>query len=205
MLQCLSLKRKGNLTMDFLEKVLDNQVTESKELVRLYDYDLYTLGEVADRMRQNMHQKIVYFNVNRHLNPSNICADACKFCAFSAHRKNPNPYEMSLEEILEKVKNSYNKGIKEVHIVSAHNPNYSYEWYLKVFETIKQEMPNLHLKAMTAAEVHFLSIKFNKPFELVLEDMLKAGVDSMPGGGLRFLMKKLGVKSVMVRWDLLGG
>ncbi|MFA8028874.1 aminofutalosine synthase MqnE, partial [Helicobacter pylori] len=60
--------------MDFLEKVLDNQVTESKELVRLYDYDLYTLGEVADRMRQNMHQKIVYFNVNRHLNPSNICA-----------------------------------------------------------------------------------------------------------------------------------
>ncbi len=183
MLQCLFLKRKGNLTMDFLEKVLDNQVTESKELVRLYDYDLYTLGEVADRMRQNMHQKIVYFNVNRHLNPSNICADACKFCAFSAHRKNPNPYEMSLEEILEKVKNSYNKGIKEVHIVSAHNPNYSYEWYLKVFETIKQEMPNLHLKAMTAAEVHFLSAKFNKPFELVLEDMLKAGVDSMPGGG----------------------
>ncbi len=183
MLQCLFLKRKGNLTMDFLEKVLDNQVTESKELVKLYDYDLYTLGEVADRMRQNMHQKIVYFNVNRHLNPSNICADACKFCAFSAHRKNPNPYEMSLEEILEKVKNSYNKGIKEVHIVSAHNPNYSYEWYLKVFETIKQEMPNLHLKAMTAAEVHFLSAKFNKPFELVLEDMLKAGVDSMPGGG----------------------
>ncbi len=183
MLQCLSLKRKGNLTMDFLEKVLDNQITESKELVKLYDYDLYTLGEAADRMRQNMHQKIVYFNVNRHLNPSNICADACKFCAFSAHRKNPNPYEMSLEEILEKVKNSYNKGIKEVHIVSAHNPNYSYEWYLKVFETIKQEMPNLHLKAMTAAEVHFLSIKFNKPFELVLEDMLKAGVDSMPGGG----------------------
>lgn len=169
--------------MDFLEKVLDNQVTESKELVRLYDYDLYTLGEAADHMRQNMHQKIVYFNVNRHLNPSNICADACKFCAFSAHRKNPNPYEMGLEEILEKVKNSYNKGIKEVHIVSAHNPNYSYEWYLKVFETIKQEMPNLHLKAMTAAEVHFLSTKFNKPFELVLEDMLKAGVDSMPGGG----------------------
>ncbi len=169
--------------MDFLERVLDNQVIESKELVRLYDYDLYTLGEAADHMRQNMHQKIVYFNVNRHLNPSNICADACKFCAFSAHRKNPNPYEMSLEEILEKVKNSYNKGIKEVHIVSAHNPNYSYEWYLKVFETIKQEMPNLHLKAMTAAEVHFLSAKFNKPFELVLEDMLKAGVDSMPGGG----------------------
>ncbi|MCQ2778153.1 radical SAM protein, partial [Helicobacter pylori] len=169
--------------MDFLERVLDNQVTESKELVRLYDYDLYTLGEAADRMRQNMHQKIVYFNVNRHLNPSNICTDACKFCAFSAHRKNPNPYEMSLEEILEKVKNSYNKGIKEVHIVSAHNPNYSYEWYLKVFETIKQEMPNLHLKAMTAAEVHFLSVKFNKPFERVLEDMLKAGVDSMPGGG----------------------
>lgn len=87
MLQCLSLKRKGNLTMDFLEKVLDNQVTESKELVKLYDYDLYTLGEAADQMRQNMHQKIVYFNVNRHLNPSNICADACKFCAFSAHRK----------------------------------------------------------------------------------------------------------------------
>ncbi len=80
MLQCLFLKRKGNSTMDFLEKVLDNQVTESKELVRLYDYDLYTLGEAADRMRQNMHQKIVYFNVNRHLNPSNICKRLRKYC-----------------------------------------------------------------------------------------------------------------------------
>lgn len=79
----------------------------------------------------------MYFNVNRYLNFSNICVDVCKFCVFLVYRKNLNFYEMSLEEILEKVKNFYNKGIKEVYIVSVYNFNYFYEWYLKVFEIIK--------------------------------------------------------------------
>ncbi|WP_104750473.1 aminofutalosine synthase MqnE [Helicobacter cynogastricus] len=169
--------------MDLLTQALDSEDLDALSLAKLYDYDLYTLGEAAHTIRTRYHQDQVFFNTNRHLNPSNICADSCKFCAFSASRKNPNPYAMNHEEILDQIENAYGAGVKEVHVVSAHNPNYTYEWYLELFRLIKARMPDLHLKAMTAAEVHFLSTKFNKPYQEVLEDMLEAGVDSMPGGG----------------------
>ncbi|WP_121022028.1 aminofutalosine synthase MqnE [Helicobacter vulpis] len=169
--------------MDLLTQALEAQDLDASSLARLYDYDLYALGEAAHGIRSRFHGDQVFFNTNRHLNPSNICADSCKFCAFSASRKNPNPYEMGHGEILEQIAQAYENGIKEVHVVSAHNPNYTYEWYLELFRLIKARMPHLHLKAMTAAEVHFLSTKFDKPYQEVLEDMLEAGVDSMPGGG----------------------
>lgn len=152
-------------------------------LVSLYDYDLFDLGYMADEIRQNKHSKKVYFNMNRHINPSNICVDICKFCAFSSHRKNPNPYEMTKEEVLIDAKNAYSRGAMELHIVSAHNPNYTYGWYFDLFKTLKESLQNIHIKAMTAAEVNFIHKKFNKSYEEILKDMADSGVDSMPGGG----------------------
>ncbi|RDU65101.1 aminofutalosine synthase MqnE [Helicobacter sp. MIT 14-3879] len=160
-------------------------------LVKLYDYDLFELGSLADDIRQELHNKKVYFNMNRHINPSNICADICKFCAFSAHRKNPNPYEMTKDEILSDVHSSYNRGAREIHIVSAHNPNYTYEWYFDIFKTIKSKFRDIHIKAMTAAEVDFLHRKFNKSYEEILGDMKDSGVDSMPGGGAEIFNKEV--------------
>lgn len=167
--------------------MIDLNDLEVKNLVQLYEYDLFTLGSLADEIRRNLHENKVYFNLNRHINPSNICADICKFCAFSAHRKNPNPYEMTKDEILNIAKDAYNSGAMEVHIVSAHNPNYTYEWYFDIFKTIKSKFGNLHIKAMTAAEVDFLHRKFQKSYEEVLSDMKDSGVDSMPGGGAEIL------------------
>ncbi len=158
-------------------------VNNIENLVKLYDYDLFVLGEMADEIRNNLHSNKVYFNVNRHINPSNICADICKFCAFSSHRKNPNPYEMTKDEILSDVFSAYNRGAREFHIVSSHNPNYSYEWYFDIFRTLKHKFSDIHIKAMTAAEVDFLHRKFNKSYQEILDDMLDSGVDSMPGGG----------------------
>ncbi|WP_104759532.1 aminofutalosine synthase MqnE [Helicobacter bizzozeronii] len=177
--------------MDLLEQALSGQCAEASLLAKLYDYDLFVLAEAAHTIRTNKHQDKVFFNTNRHINPSNICTDSCKFCAFSASRKNPNPYEMTKEQILEQIQDSYARGIKEVHVVGAHNPNYSYEWYLGLFGAIKASFKDLHLKAMTAAEVHFLSSKFNKPYQEVLEDMVGAGVDSMPGGGAEIFDEKV--------------
>jgi len=91
------------------------------EALALYDLDLFELGEMADKIRQEKFGKKTYFNINRHINPTNICADICKFCAYSANRKNPNPYTMSHEQIMDIVKDVEARGIKEVHIVSAHN------------------------------------------------------------------------------------
>lgn len=169
--------------MKILERILEGETLPTKELIKLYDYDLFTLGEVADKIRQERFQKQVFFNINRHINPSNICADVCKFCAFSASRKNPNAYEMDLEEIMQNVAQAQERGAKEVHIVSSHSPNYAYEWYMGVFKEIKKAFPSLHIKAMTAAEVDYFSRKFGKSYSQVLEDMIEAGVDSMPGGG----------------------
>ena len=154
-----------------------------ENLVKLYDEDLFELGECAHHIRENFHHNKVYFNINRHINPSNICADICKFCAFSSHRKNPNPYEMTKEEILSEAKSAYERGAREFHIVSAHNPNYPYIWYFDIFRTLKDKFSDIHIKAMTAAEVDFLHRRFNKSYEEILKDMEDSGVDSMPGGG----------------------
>ncbi|PAF44715.1 aminofutalosine synthase MqnE [Helicobacter sp. 11S02596-1] len=177
--------------MDLLDKAITGENLSAHELSKLYEYDIFTLGKAADTIRKKKYTNKVFFNMNRHINPSNICADVCKFCAFSASRKNPNPYEMTIDEILAQTISSYQRGAKEVHIVSAHNPNYSYEWYIELFSTIKKNVPDIHLKAMTAAEVDYLDRKFGIGYQKVLEDMAKAGVDSMPGGGAEIFDEKI--------------
>jgi len=154
-----------------------------EEAVALYDRDLFELGEMADMLRRQLHGEKTYFNINRHINPTNICKDVCKFCAYSASRKNPNPYTMSHEEILGIVDDIVARDIKEVHIVSAHNPDTGLQWYLDVFRKIKARHPQLHVKALTAAEVHFLAEEYGKSYDEILDLMVENGVDSMPGGG----------------------
>ena len=107
--------------MNLLQKLESGERLSKQEAFSLYELDLFTLAKFADKKRRKLHGNKVFFNVNRHINPTNICADICKFCAFSAHRKNPNPYLMSHEEILKIVDESVSHGVKEIHIVSAHN------------------------------------------------------------------------------------
>ncbi|WP_345969838.1 aminofutalosine synthase MqnE [Sulfurimonas sp. HSL1-6] len=154
-----------------------------EEALALYDEDLFSLGESADALRRELHGDKTYFNINRHINPTNVCKDVCKFCAYSASRKNPNPYTMSHEEILGIVDEIVSRDIKEVHIVSAHNPETGLQWYLDVFRKIKEKYPQLHVKALTAAEVHFLAEEYGKSYDEILDLMVENGVDSMPGGG----------------------
>ena len=169
--------------MDILKKLENQDRLNFEEALSLYDLDLITLGKYASKIREAKHQRKTYYNINRHINPTNICKDVCQFCAYSASRKNPNQYTMSHEEIMEIVKNSNNNGAKEVHIVSAHNPNTGLEWYLEIFKKIKTAYPNIHVKALTAAEIHFLSEEYNKSYAKIIELMIENGVDSMPGGG----------------------
>ncbi len=159
--------------------------------LKLYDEDLFVLGEMADQKRKELHGNKTYFNIKRHINPTNICADVCKFCAYSANRKNPNPYTMTHEEIMEIVDRIVQDGVKEVHIVSAHNPDTGIEWYLDIFRKIKDKYPQLHVKALTAAEVDFLARHYGKTYDEILDMMVEAGVDSMPGGGAEIFDEKV--------------
>ena len=170
--------------MTLIEKLENNERLSLEDGLALYDLDLFTLGKYANQRRRNLHGNKVFFNVNRHINPTNVCKDICKFCAFSANRKNPNPYTMTHEEILDILDNSvHNNHITEVHVVSAHNPATGLEWYLEIFSKIKERFPSLHVKALTAAEINFLATEYHLSFDEVIDKMIEHGVDSMPGGG----------------------
>ena len=177
--------------MSIIEKLEKNERLNYEEALELYDLDLFVLGKYANKLREEKHGKKSYFNINRHINPTNICKDVCQFCAYSASRKNPKPYTLKHEEIMEVVKNSSLNGIKEVHIVSAHNPETGLEWYLEIFKKIKTAYPHIHIKALTAAEIHFLSEQYNKSYEEIIDLMVEYGVDSMPGGGAEIFDEKV--------------
>lgn len=177
--------------MSILEKLEKNERLEYEDAIKLYDLDLFTLASYANKIRTEKHGKKTYFNINRHINPTNVCKDVCQFCAYSASRKNPHQYTMSHDEILEIVKNSSKNDIKEVHIVSAHNPHTGLKWYMDVFKLIKENYPNIHVKALTAAEIHFLSTQYKLSYEEIINMMIENGIDSMPGGGAEIFDKKV--------------
>ena len=170
---------------------IKNNRINFEDAIKLYDMDFFELGDLADTRRKELHGNKTYFNINRHINPTNVCADVCKFCAYSATRKNPNQYTMSHEDIMEIVADIDKRGAKEVHIVSAHNPNVTLEWYLGIFKKIKEQYPHLHVKALTAAEVDFLSRHHGITYDEVLDLMIENGVDSMPGGGAEIFDEKV--------------
>ncbi|MFW0701792.1 aminofutalosine synthase MqnE [Aliarcobacter butzleri] len=177
--------------MNIIEKLENNQRLQYEDAIKLYDLDLFTLATYANKIRTEKHGKKTYFNINRHINPTNICKDVCQFCAYSASRKNPHQYTMSHEEILEIVKNSSKNNIKEVHIVSAHNPHTGLKWYMDVFKLIKENYPNIHVKALTAAEIHFLSTEYKLSYQEIIDMMIENGIDSMPGGGAEIFDEKV--------------
>jgi len=177
--------------MTLKEKIQNNIQLTLDEALELYNWDLIELGQLASSIREEKFQRKTYYNINRHINPTNICKDVCQFCAYSASRKNPNQYTMTHDEILQTVEQSVQNGIKEVHIVSAHNPNTGLEWYLEIFQKIKEKHPQLHVKAMTAAEIHFLSEEYNKTYDEIIDMMVEYGVDSMPGGGAEIFDEKI--------------
>ncbi len=177
--------------MTLEEKLEKNIRLDFEDGVKLYDLDVITLGYYANKIREQKHQKKTYFNINRHINPTNICKDVCQFCAYSATRKNPNQYTLTHEEMIQTVRDSSKNGIKEVHIVSAHNPHTGLQWYMNIFKKIKKEFPSIHIKALTAAEIHFLSSEYNLSYEELIDTMIQSGVDSMPGGGAEIFDEKI--------------
>lgn len=169
-------------------------ISTPQQALDLYKLDLFELGAIAQEIRLKQNQKKVFFNVNRHINPTNECADFCQFCGFSSHRKNPNKYTMSFETIESIAKDAVKKGATEIHMVSAHRKNVGAAWYFDGFRRVKNAVPNVHLKAMTAAEIEFVSREYKLSFDDVIDKMIESGVDSMPGGGAEIFDESLRAK-----------
>jgi aminodeoxyfutalosine synthase len=145
--------------------------------------DLFTLGELANLVRERKNGNFAYYNVNTHLNPTNVCVYRCVFCAFRADLKSPKGYVMSDEQIVERAAEAERRGATELHIVGGLHHQLPYEWYLNVVRIIHESHPRLHLKAYTAVEWDWFSQLTNRPTRDILAEFRDAGLGSLPGGG----------------------
>src|SRR5215471_5732047 len=145
--------------------------------------DLFSVGELANIVRERKNGNVCYYNVNTHLNPTNVCVYRCTFCAFRADLKSPKGYVMSDEQILERAAETDRRGATELHIVGGLHHQLPYEWYLNVVRIIHQHYPRLHLKAYTAVEWDWFSRLTDRPTRELLAEFREAGLGSLPGGG----------------------
>ena len=145
--------------------------------------DLFTLGELANIVRERKNGNVAYYNVNEHLNPTNVCVYRCTFCAFRADLKSPRGYVMSDEQILERAAEADRKGCTELHIVGGLHHQLPYEWYLNIIRIIHRGFPRLHLKAYTAVEWDWFARLTGRPTKELLAEFKAAGLGSLPGGG----------------------
>jgi aminodeoxyfutalosine synthase len=166
------------------EKVDTGQRLSLEDGVFLYDeVDLFTLGELANKVRECKNGNCTYYNVNTHLNPTNVCVYRCTFCAFRADLKSPKGYVMTDEQILERAAEADTRGATELHIVGGLHHQLPYEWYLNVVRIIHQAYPRLHLKAYTAVEWDWFARLTGRPTRDLLTEFMGAGLGSLPGGG----------------------
>ncbi|HYV35548.1 MAG TPA: aminofutalosine synthase MqnE [Gemmataceae bacterium] len=166
------------------EKIETDQRLSFDDGLCLHEHaDLFTLGQLANTVRERKNGNYAYYNVNTHLNPTNVCVYRCTFCAFRADLKSPKGYVMTDEEILQRASEAEKSGATEMHIVGGLHHQQPYEWYLNVVRIIHQAHPRLHLKAYTAVEWDWFHRLTGRPTRDLLEEFKEAGLSSLPGGG----------------------
>jgi len=146
-------------------------------------HDLLGVGYLANWVREQKSGNLTWFNVNRHINPTNVCVAACKLCAFGRQVRDPKSYTMSLEQVWETAGTGYSEAVSEFHIVGGLHPELSLDWYCEMIRGLKERFPEVHLKVFTMVEVGYLARRTKISIEETLRRLQDAGVDSMPGGG----------------------
>jgi aminodeoxyfutalosine synthase len=171
------------------DKLESRERLDAEDGIRLFQtHDLLGLGWLANRVREKLHGNKTYFNINRHINYSNICVTRCKFCAFARLPSDKEgQWEYSLDEIFDKAVNDMPEGGNELHIVGGLNPTQPFSYYLDMLRGLKERLPHVHIKAFTAVEIGFFARKFKLSIQAVMEQLIDAGLGSLPGGGAEVL------------------
>jgi aminodeoxyfutalosine synthase len=167
------------------QKVKDRQRITFEDGVYLYQHaELSYLGVLANFIREEKHGDKTYFNRNFHLEPTNLCVYDCKFCSYSRLIKQKEEgWALTMEEMLDVVKKYDNEPVTEVHIVGGVLPQYDLTFYSALFTAIKKHRPDLHVKALTPVEYHYIFKKAKIDYATGMQLMKEAGLESMPGGG----------------------
>lgn len=167
------------------EKVVRGErITDAEGLLLFEQAPLGYLGALANYIREKKHGNTTYFNRNFHMEPTNVCIYTCTFCSYSRLiKKREEGWEYTLEEMLDMVRKYDGEPVTEVHIVGGVLPKYDVPFYEDLFRQIKSHRPELHIKALTPVEYHYIFKKAKISYREGLERMKAAGLDSMPGGG----------------------
>lgn len=175
------------------EKMRNHERLTREDGIALYQSDdLLGMGQMADHVRREKNGDHVFFMVNRHINPTNICRNRCKFCAFARSKGEDGAFEMTLDEMVAAARQGAADGAHEIHIVSGLHPDWSYEFYLDIVREVRAVVPaDVIVQAYTAVEIEHIARVAGKSTLEVLADLKAAGLAAMPGGGAEIFSDRL--------------
>ncbi len=178
--------RSAHSNLDTIrDKVAAGERLSVDEGLFLYD-PVVPLGELAvlaNQVRERINGNYAYYNINSHLNPTNICVYRCIFCAFRSDLREEKGYLMSDEQILARGQEAVDNGCTEMHIVGGLHHQMKYDWYVNVLRILHEAYPSLHLKGWTAVEINWFAHLTKRSYQDIIQDLIDAGLGSMPGGG----------------------
>jgi len=179
------MSSSANRLLSIREKVLANERLSFDDGLYLYSPEVHLndLGALANVVRERKNGNHAYYNINTHLNPTNVCVYRCVFCAFRSDLRDPKGYLMSDEQILARGQEAVDNGCTEMHIVGGLHHQMKYDWYVNVIRLLHDAYPSLHLKGWTAVEINWFQHLTKKNVREILTDLIDAGLGSMPGGG----------------------
>jgi aminodeoxyfutalosine synthase len=182
----------GTDLIDIYAKVEEGRRLSAEDGVRLYrSPNLTGVGYLANIVRERLNGTKTYFVRNQHINYTNICNKFCKFCSFYAKKGGPEPYEMSLEEVRRRLAWHKDEPLTEIHMVAGINPRLKYDYYIDLVRAVKEMRPGVHVKAFTAVEIVQIAQVGKVTIEQALADLIEAGLDSLPGGGIEILSPRV--------------
>lgn len=177
------------------EKVLHGERLTLEDGLYLYETpDLLGVAQLANQVNLKKNGDNVYFIQNMYINPTNVCEASCSFCGFKRKPGQEGAYTMDSEALLNYVGERWNENIREFHIVGGHNVEVGFEYYLDTIRTLKKHYPSATVKAYTGAEIEFFSRISGLSMKGVLEELIKAGLDTLPGGGAEILTENYRAK-----------
>lgn len=177
---------------EIAQKIFSNERLDAREAEFLYRHpNLNAVGALANWKREQLHGDKAYFNVNQHINYTNICNKLCRFCAFQRLPGQAGAYVFSPEEAAAKIRATLDQNVTEVHMVAGIDPKLPYEYYLNLVRAVKAARPEIHVKAFTMVEMEQIQKVAKKPLEEVFVDLKNAGLGSLPGGGAEIFAERV--------------
>ncbi|MGD8375514.1 MAG: aminofutalosine synthase MqnE [Acidobacteriota bacterium] len=153
--------------------------------------ELTTVGRLANKVRERLHGGRTYYNVNRHLNPTNICYVECGLCAWARKPGEDGEYLMSIQQAVDHAAETWSESVTEFHIVGGLHPTLPFEYYVDLLRALRERFPGVHLKAFTMVEIEWLARRAKRTIRETIEILKEAGLGSCPGGGAEILAKRV--------------